>query len=154
MQKYTEKSLMVTLRTYFDKWHVTVDNLISRENFVKHVLGKMRRTMHANVFARWKEAAYLDDKIACIRRIKEEHKDKVDALQLAYIRKNEHQETRVRLHRERGQVDGDIVYTNLKTANVVDAIIKRVDDNYSSLKTREILLQWHHWAKNRRNCYK
>jgi hypothetical protein len=51
-------------------------------------------------------------------------------------------------------VDGEIVYINMKAANTVDAIIKRVDDNFSCLRLRDIFLEWHYWAKNRRNCYK
>jgi len=154
MQKYVEKSLMVTLKYNFNRWQVCVDNLINRENFLKHVMGKSRRLMQSLVFARWAEAAYLDDRTACIKRIKEENRAKVDELQLQYLGRNIHQDTRVRLHKERGQMDADIVSINMKTANTVDAIIKRVDDNYSCLRMREILLQWHAWAKRRRNCYK
>jgi hypothetical protein len=45
--------------------------------------------------------AYLDDKVATIRRIKEENKATVDERQLIYLAKNAHQEERVRLHKER-----------------------------------------------------
>jgi hypothetical protein len=59
MQKFIEKCLMGSLKQAFDQWHDTANNMVHRENLLKHCKERLARASTACAFARWKETLSL-----------------------------------------------------------------------------------------------
>jgi hypothetical protein len=145
---------MGSLKQAFEKWHGNVNNMVHRENILRHCKERLSRASVACAFARWKETLSLRLQYETNVFIQDEQKVTADATNLMSINRAKHVKVRDESHRKRAALAVEIDTLNTRSGKVVNSIINKNDVNVFISRKRAILLEWFKYTINRRKCYR
>ena len=128
LQKYAEKGLMGSMRFYFTRWHQTTDNMVHREKIFSHMRSHLAKYLYGTAFKRWLEYNIKQEKAQLNLEINIKGIQIRESRLMAGIRKNKNEGYMNETKKNIIEMEQETAYTNAKTANICEAIIKRVDE--------------------------